>query len=399
MEAVAEILRATVSVRLVIAGILLILIVVKDRTRKISYLRVFVQIVSVFVIFLGLIVGPFGLTPGPLYYNSPRDVVIGTNIFGAPFPDGLSVPTMACYYPPGRTVTCVLWQIQAYIYPFWTTGAGLRPSLEGWGFNYITTGLERLAIAFGLIIVMAIILGRLLCGWICPFGLYMDLLIRLRSFLKIRHWELSERFNDGLRQLRYVIIAAILLLSFVLSSRAIIGAELISETQYGQYLELPFCQACPVKPLCVLVAGAFGFVNVEFFFLGPPGQPYQLGWLISIVNVFFFILFTLGSFMVRRLWCRVCPLGGLIAVFNRFVPFKWASTVRLNKDEEKCTKCGICKRVCPTQVTEVYEEKGGDVTSSGCMMCLRCVEMCPYDDCLKVNVGGKAVFKSRNWLK
>jgi polyferredoxin len=325
--------------------------------------------------------------------------VIGTNIFGAPFPDGLSVPTMACYYPPGRTVTCVLWQIQAYIYPFWTTGAGLRPSLEGWGFNYITTGLERLAIAFGLIIVMAIILGRLLCGWICPFGLYMDLLIRLRSFLKIRHWELSERFNDGLRQLRYVIIAAILLLSFVLSSRAIIGAELISETQYGQYLELPFCQACPVKPLCVLVAGAFGFVNVEFFFLGPPGQPYQLGWLISIVNVFFFILFTLGSFMVRRLWCRVCPLGGLIAVFNRFVPFKWASTVRLNKDEEKCTKCGICKRVCPTQVTEVYEEKGGDVTSSGCMMCLRCVEMCPYDDCLKVNVGGKAVFKSRNWLK
>ena len=63
--------------------------------------------------------------------------------------------------------------------------------------------------------------------------------------------------------------------------------------------------------------------------------------------------------------------------------------LRLNKDEEKCTKCGICKRVCPLGVTEVYDLKGGDVTSTNCMLCLRCVEMCPYDDTLKMNFLGK----------
>jgi ferredoxin-type protein NapH len=89
----------------------------------------------------------------------------------------------------------------------------------------------------------------------------------------------------------------------------------------------------------------------------------------------------------------------LIAFFNRFPPFKWISGVRLEKAEEKCTKCGICKRVCPTQVTEVYEEKGGDVTVSNCILCLRCVEMCPYEDCLKFKVAGKTVCKSRNWLE
>ena len=49
--------------------------------------------------------------------------------------------------------------------------------------------------------------------------------------------------------------------------------------------------------------------------------------------------------------------------------------------------------------TDIYEEKGGELTTSMCMLCLRCVEMCPYEDCLKVNIVGKTVFKSRNWLE
>jgi len=39
-------------------------------------------------------------------------------------------------------------------------------------------------------------------------------------------------------------------------------------------------------------------------------------------------------------------------------------------------------------------DKGGDVTTSKCILCLRCVEMCPEDDCLKFKVAGKSVFKS-----
>ncbi len=92
-------------------------------------------------------------------------------------------------------------------------------------------------------------------------------------------------------------------------------------------------------------------------------------------------------------------MGGLTAIFSTFFPFKKLALLRLHKIEEKCTKCGICKRVCPTQVTEVYEEKGGDVTVSGCMLCFRCVEMCPYEDCLKVKMAGKDVLKSRSWLE
>jgi NAD-dependent dihydropyrimidine dehydrogenase PreA subunit len=33
------------------------------------------------------------------------------------------------------------------------------------------------------------------------------------------------------------------------------------------------------------------------------------------------------------------------------------------------------------------------------MLCSRCVEMCPYEDALKLKLGNKTVFHSRNWLK
>jgi ferredoxin len=34
-----------------------------------------------------------------------------------------------------------------------------------------------------------------------------------------------------------------------------------------------------------------------------------------------------------------------------------------------------------------------------CMLCLRCVEMCPQKDALKLKFAGKDIFKSRNWLQ
>jgi ferredoxin len=72
--------------------------------------------------------------------------------------------------------------------------------------------------------------------------------------------------------------------------------------------------------------------------------------------------------------------------------------VRLDKTGEKCSKCGVCKRVCPTQVNKVYEGTSGDVANSQCLLCLRCVEMCPEEGCLKFKFAGKTVCKSRNWL-
>jgi polyferredoxin len=119
----------------------------------------------------------------------------------------------------------------------------------------------------------------------------------------------------------------------------------------------------------------------------------------TITALIFLALTVIGSFFLRRVWCRFCPTGSSIGIVNRIKGFKWAPMLHLDKNEAKCTKCGICKRVCPVQVTEVYETKGGKIRTSMCMLCTRCVEMCPYEDCLKVKFGNKTIFSSRNWLE
>ena len=345
---------------------------------------------------MGLIIGPFGTSRWLPLGISPRDRLIGTDFLGTQFPDGISMPILACYYPNGRTVTCPVWQLQAYIFPFWDVG-------RGYEVFYSTTGIERLAVVVGFLAITSLVLGRFFCGWLCPFGLYMDLLTRLRKFSKKHHLNFSDKTSKALGQSRYVIIAVFLILSVIFGSYAILGTELIPGTRLGgpqgteagivSNINEPFCLVCPMRPLCVLIECGLGYMSWDYVSQITYGPFY-----ITSLNLTVLIIVTILAFAYRRVWCRICPLGALTALFSTFTPFKQLALTKLQKNEETCTKCGICKRVCPTQVTEVYDKKGGDVTVSGCMLCLRCVEMCPEKDTLKVKFAGKDVLKSRNWL-
>jgi ferredoxin-type protein NapH len=376
-------------------GVAAVVLGMRNKTRKISSFRWFVQIVFVFILFAGIFVDHQNW-PIPAAQLAPHELLAGTELLGMPLPDGLPVPTFGCWYPCGRTATCALWHIQTCIYPFWNAGGG-------WGVQYDTSGLARLAVVIGVVILAAVVLGRVWCGWICPFGLYQDVITRLRKTLKINHHTFSDRFNEKFHQLSYIILAAIIVLCVAFGSQAIAGTQLIPGTEKGgfvyAYFSAPFCQVCPMKPICVLSELGIGIMRPDWIVHPNPGEFYQLGQYLTSLNIAVLGIVTAAAFFYRRSWCRICPLGILIALFNRFPPFKWISVVRLDKVEKKCTKCGICKRVCPTQVKEVYEKKGGDVTTSNCLLCLRCVEMCPSEGCLNFKVAGKTAVKSRNWLE
>jgi ferredoxin len=383
-----------VTIAVLCAGAVILYFGTRNKTRKISSLRIFIQIVLVFILFFGVFNDHFTL-PIPAAQIAPHEINISTNILGVSMPDGLPAPYFGCYYPCGRTATCALWEIQAYIYPFFNTGGG-------WGVHYDSAGILRLAVVFGIIILAAVLLGRFFCGWVCPFGLYLDLMTRLRKAVKVKRRMFSDRFNQRFHQLGYVILALIIVISVIFGSQAILGTQLVAGTQKGgevyTYYSAPFCQVCPMKPLCLLAETGVGLMKFPWLTQNTTGQFWQIGYYLTSTNLIILAIVTIAAFFFRRSWCQICPLGALIALFNRFPPFKWISGVRLNKVEEKCTKCGICKRVCPTQVKDVYEKKGGDVANSQCIYCLRCIEMCPQEDCLQFKVCGKKLAKSRNWL-
>jgi len=387
---------------IVLVGIYLILRLAKDKTSKVSSLRIFIQITAVFAVFMGLILGPFDI---PLFQPlgpSPRSLLLGGNLLGNQFPDGLSVPILACYYPNGRTVTCPIWQLQAYIFPFWNYP-------RGYDVLYSTSGLEKIGIVIGLMALASIILGRFFCGWLCPFGLYMDVLTRIRKASRLRHFHFSEKTNTALAQSRYIIIAVFLILSVIFASYAIFGHQLIPGTTPGgpegteagnvAWLNEPFCQVCPMRPLCVFIECALGSMKWSYVSKITYGPLWSLGSYVTSVDLAVLIAVTVLALAYRRFWCRICPLGGLTALFSTFTPFKQIAMTRLTKNEQKCTKCGVCKRVCPTQATDVYEKKGGDVTESRCILCARCVEACPYEGALTLKFAEKTMMESRNWLE
>jgi ferredoxin-type protein NapH len=401
MTLVTDAITVAIYFALAAVGIALILKLARNKTRKVSTLRLFVQIAAVIVIFMGLILGPFNVGIFQPLGSSPRDRLVGAEFFGNQFPDGLPVPVLACYYPNGRTVTCPIWQLQAYIFPFWNNSIGYQVV-------YSTSGLEKIAIVVGIMIAMSLVLGRFFCGWLCPFGLYMDLLTRLRKVFRRRHLTFSEKTSAALGQSRYIIIAIFLILSVIFASYSIFGTEIVPGTRPGGpqgteagivgFVNEPFCLVCPMRPLCVLAQVGVGSLNWSYVSAITYGPFYIAGFYVTSINLAILIIISMLSIAYRRFWCRICPLGALTALFSSFTPFKQVALTKLKKDEEKCTKCGVCKRVCPTQATDMYEKKGGDVTESRCMLCARCVEMCPYEDALALKFAGKTVMKSRNWL-
>ena len=254
------------------------------------------------------------------------------------------------------------------------------------------------------IFAVTIVIGRLYCGWLCPLGFVMDLTILVRKTFKIRYRNLSDRLNNILHKSRYAMLLFFLSVPIALwliqppngFNLAVMEARLL---------------AGPFRPYSILIdplipfvvpwtSGAVAVFQINLTY--PYVQEFltYLGQNIGQVVAIAFLGLTLaGSFFVRRFWCRFCPTGASLAVVNRFKGFKWAPLLHIEKDEEKCTKCGVCKRVCQSQVTDVYEQKGGKINTSMCMLCLRCTEMCPYEDTLKVKFGNKTLFKSRNWLE
>jgi polyferredoxin len=251
--------------------------------------------------------------------------------------------------------------------------------------------------------VLTLFLGRFFCGWICPFALLMDIESVVRKAFKIRYRLLSDRLNMALHKGRYIILAVFLLLPIVLwlidPPMNVDVAMIMLKLFAGPFRPYSIIME-PLVPFIVpwtgqLVIGSF---NLSYPYVGQitsfieafPGQNFA---------VTFVAVTLVGAFFVRRVWCRFCPAGVSLSALNRFKVFRGLPLLYIEKDEQKCTKCGVCKRVCLVQVNEVYEQKGGKICASQCMLCTRCVEMCPYEDALKVKLGKKDVFKSRNWLE
>jgi ferredoxin-type protein NapH len=222
-----------------------------------------------------------------------------------------------------------------------------------------------------LLLVLLFFFGRLWCGWVCPFGFLSDLLTVVRKGLGRDYWVLSRRVRDGLVWTKYLLLTASLVLSLLAAVPALAAKK-------GS-LFLPFCQIC---------LGKFASPFLSWATICWSNTRDGITTTLTLLGFLALGAFFLGL-AVRRFYCRICPIGGISAPFNRY------GLASLHKEAEKCTGCGGCARVCPVDNLTVYEGHGGDsINACECTLCLRCVEACPEKGCLQFRFLGKRIASS-----
>lgn len=193
-------------------------------------------------------------------------------------------------------------------------------------------------LALGTVLLIGVLLGRLLCGWMCPFGFLQDLLHRIPSpklFL--------PRWTNKIKYL--VLILMVFLIPFLLGE----------ETMYS------FCRICPASALQVtiphLITAGFGTVTIA-----------TIVKLAILVGVLVLVVFS------SRAFCKLfCPIGALLAPLN-LISY-W--TVKL--PTENCISCKRCDRACITDAEPSSRIAEGIPPNRAleCVVCHECQPVCP----------------------
>ncbi|MCS7151801.1 MAG: 4Fe-4S binding protein [Endomicrobia bacterium] len=223
-----------------------------------------------------------------------------------------------------------------------------------------------------LFLVLAVLFGRLWCGWVCPLGFIQDVLNIIRKKLKLNPILLSEKKEKTLKSIKYIMFITIILLSFVAGTSAV-------SWSLRKQIYLSVCQMCPSRFIFPYL-GRWPIVH-NFVPLG-----YGIFTTISLI----FLMLVILSFFIKRLWCRICPSGFLLSFFNR------GGFLTKQKETIICTRCGICANVCPLNNENLYLEKEKtNIDFSNCIHCFSCIDFCPEDNCLKVKFLGMKIFRSK----
>ncbi|CAB5167944.1 Polyferredoxin TDE2371 [Olavius algarvensis associated proteobacterium Delta 3] len=236
------------------------------------------------------------------------------------------VPGLNCYSCPAATGACPLGAIQTFM-------ATLRPNIEAARFHL---GLY----VIGFLGVIGSLVGRMPCGWVCPFGFFQELLHKIPS----PKFEIPKFLNH----FKYVFLVLFVFLLPLL---------VVDEFGYGMTW---FCKhVCPAGtieagiPMMILKPELQGLIGLLFY-----------------SKLLILVLFLIWMVLSRRPFCRTaCPLGAIYSLFNRTNAF------RMVHHPDNCTRCQACYSNCPMGV-KFFETSN----HTNCIRCLKCLqESCKFD--------------------
>ena len=228
----------------------------------------------------------------------------------------MCAPGINCYSCPGAIGACPLGSLQ---------GA-------------FSASHSTMYYVFGILLLYSILFGRMICGWLCPFGLIQELLYKIKT-PKLK----KSPVTRILSYLKYVILVVFVFLIPILYA--------FKDTPLPAFCKY-ICPAGTIEGGLILLSNK---INASYFSMLGPIFTWKFLLMVSIV---------VGSIFAFRLFCRfLCPLGALYGLFNRISFFG----VKVNM--EKCTRCNLCVSHCKLDIHHVGDQE--------CISCGECIGVCP----------------------
>ena len=228
------------------------------------------------------------------------------------------VPGLNCYSCPAATGACPIGAFQSVV------------GSSKFSFSYYVTGF---------LILLGVLLGRFICGFLCPFGWLQDLLHKIPSR------KLPTKKLKPLTYLKYVV----LLLTVILLPALVVNDVGMGDPFFCKYI-------CPQGVL----EGAIPLAAVDQGIRSALGALFNWKLAVLIAIVVLAVLF-------YRPFCKwICPLGAFYGLMNK------VSLLGIKVDQHKCISCGTCAAACKMDVT-ITES----LNSTECIRCGECISACP----------------------
>ena len=230
----------------------------------------------------------------------------------------ICAPGMNCYSCPGAVGACPLGSLQ---------GA-------------ISSGHSTLWYVGGILLLYSILFGRMICGWVCPFGYIQELVYKIHT-PKVK----KNKFTRILSYLKYV-----LLVVFVFIIPIMYAFKDQPLPAFCKYI----CPSGTLEGGMLLLANK---VNASYFSMLGPIFTWKFLLMVSIM---------VGCVFIFRLFCRfLCPIGAIYGLFNKL------SFFGVKVEEHNCINCNLCVKHCKMDVNKVGDQE--------CISCGECMNVCPTD--------------------
>jgi polyferredoxin len=204
------------------------------------------------------------------------------------------------------------------------------------------------------ILVPTLILGRVFCGWICPYGTLHQFTSWLFDIRRNKDNIDVNRYRP-MFQFKYYLLTVFLVLSAfgalqigLLDPICLLTRSVVAAIQPAVDASLPA-----------------SLVDLSFKPGAPHPRVFAGAWFIG-----FLLIGLVGmNLVIPRFFCRVlCPLGAFLGVLSRF------ALVRIDRDLTRCTDCNLCQRHC-----EGASDPQEALRKSECFVCFNCIDDCPED--------------------